>query len=210
MSGQFDQARIYKSALEGGAVATDYRGIPVLIIQPFERERADFHDVRWLAVVDSEVLLFGTITSVRQELDRYLSAASADPSLVHKLARMHSDDETWCVISAPGRNPEIQTTLTALDSRLAELASSADAFQFGIRYRKQVEFEYEATTSSPSHPNSLRQSLTGPKMGSSLLPSQNATQRETTIRGVVKIPVEQFGAWLSKSSGHGARRNATP
>src|SRR5215472_9789622 len=35
VSGNFDQPQIFKSAAEGGAVQTSYRGIPVLEIQPF-------------------------------------------------------------------------------------------------------------------------------------------------------------------------------
>ena len=45
--------------------------------QPFERELGTFKDVRWLAMIDSKVALFRTISSAQQELDRHLAASAA-------------------------------------------------------------------------------------------------------------------------------------
>lgn len=85
MSGHFDQERIFKAALENGASVSEFRGIRVLVQQPLARERGTFKDVRWLAVIDSTVALFGTISSVQQELDRHLAGSAVDPSLMQKL-----------------------------------------------------------------------------------------------------------------------------
>jgi hypothetical protein len=208
VSGHFNQARIFKSAADGGANIIHYRGIPVAEIQPFARERGAFNDVRWLAILDSDVLVFGTIPTVLLELDRHLTGSVADPSLLRKLARMHRDDETWCLLSARARNDQIRNTLAALDSNLAKLAGSGDAFQFGIRYRRQVEFEYEVTTASAmatrTISDSLMQSLAGSQKGSSFLSSGNTTDGEKAVRGVVKIPPGRFGTWLAKASMHGS------
>jgi hypothetical protein len=206
MSGHFDQARIYKSVVEGGDVVTHYRGIPILEIQPLARERGEFNEVRWLAVLDSDVLLFGSIASVHEELDRYLAGSAPDPSLMHKLSHLRHDDETWCVLTATGRNLEVQTALASLDPKLANLAGDADAFQFGIRYRKQVEFEYEVATASAtatrSISESLKQTLAGPGKASSLLSSPVTTGDDNTVRGVIKIPVEKFSTWLEDANTH--------
>lgn len=202
--GQFDQARIYKSAVDGGSKVFDYRGIPVVEIEPFAREEAEFHDSRWLAIVDSDLLLFGTIASVRQELDRHLDRSVADPVLEQKLSRLRHDDETWCVLSSTSRYPEIQRSLMGLDPKLAELVGTADGIQFGLRYGKQVEFEYETSTASPtatlSPSDSLRQSLAQPGKGASLLASPVASGNSRTVRGVVKIPLDRFGQWLREAS----------
>ncbi len=204
MMGHFDQPRIYKSAVDGGARAFEYSGVDVVEIQPFLRERGEMNDVRWLAIVDSNVLLFGTIASVQQELGRHLANSPADPFLVRELAHMHSDDETWCVLSAPNRNDEIRNALVTLDPKLAELAREADIFQFGIRYRKQVEFEYKVTTTSatPTISNSIALSLTGSLMGSSWLSSPDTSGGDRTERGVVIIPSLRFAAWLAKVNDH--------
>jgi hypothetical protein len=117
---------------------------------------------------------------------------------------MRNDDETWSVLAVPTRNPEIRAALEALDTRLADLAGDAEEFQFGVRYRKQVEFEYEVTTATPAPraiPNSLMQSFVGPGKGASLLPSGIAGN-DNTVRGVIKMPVAQFSKWLAGISEH--------
>jgi len=202
--GHFDQARIYKSAEEGGAIATNYRGVAVLEIQPFARERGSFDEVRWLAILDSDILLFGSISSVREELDRYVAGSSADPDLTAKLARLRRDDETWCVMSVPAKNPEIQQALAGLDPALTKLVEAADSFQFGIRYRKQVEFEYEVTKAgaTDSRPVSGMPTQAGeaPQRGYSLLSSPAVNGDNNAMHGVIKLPVDRFTAWLREVS----------
>jgi hypothetical protein len=201
LSGHFDRERIYKSAVNGGAPVFSYRGIPVLAVEPFAREAGELIGVRWLAVVDSEVLLFGTIPRVQQELDRRLAGSPADPLLVNKVVRLRHDDETWCVLSPPFFKEQIRKALAAIDPTVADLAADGDAFQFGIRDRRQVELEYEITTASATGgrtiSGSLMQSLAGPGKGSSFLPSVDTTRGGKTVRGVLKIPPAQFSRWLA-------------
>jgi len=213
MDGHFDRQHIYQSSVQGGAKVIDYRGVSVAEIQPFARERDDFNEVRWLAILEPDVLVFGTIASVRQELDRHIAGSGADPVLVHRLAHMRHDNETWCVLSAPARHDEIRSTLLALDPKLAGLAGNGDVFAFGTRYRKQLEFEYEVTAASASATltisESLVRSLTGLQQGSSLLTSEDTTASDHTVRGVVKIPTARFGAWLAQASAHGQGKAAS-
>src|SRR5215471_14516237 len=150
ISGHFDQPRIYQSAVQGGAEASRYRDIPILNIEPFSRERDTVKETRWLAILHSDILLFGSIVSVRDELDRYLAGSGTDPILARKLARLRHDDQSWCVLSSATRNPGIQNQLVSLDPEMAEAVKNGSAFQFGIRYRKQVEMEYEITPASAS------------------------------------------------------------
>jgi hypothetical protein len=96
--GRFDQARIFTAAVSNGATVTEFRGFRVLVQHPFERELGTFKDVRWLAVIDSNVALFGTTFSVQQELDRYLDGSAADPLLMQRLSRLRRDDATWSVL----------------------------------------------------------------------------------------------------------------
>jgi hypothetical protein len=79
MSGHFDQARIYKSALDGGEEILHYRGIPVVAIEPFAQDRAELQGSRWLTIPEPDLLFFGTIASVQQELDRLLDQSAPDP-----------------------------------------------------------------------------------------------------------------------------------
>ena len=185
-SGNFDRGRIYRSGLDNGASLTRYRGTSVLVVQPFARERSVFSEVRWLAIPDSDILLFGSIVSVQQELDRHLARSPADPRLVARLARLRRDDETWSVLSLPACSPEIRDALAVIDPQLAAGLKDGDAFQFGIHYGRQVEFEYEATMASRNArsaiPNSLTHSLAGPELPFTYMSTDN-----NTVRGVIKV-----------------------
>jgi hypothetical protein len=203
MSGHFDQTRIFKAALENGASVTEFRGIRVLVQQPFSRERGTFKDLRWLAVIDSTVALFGTIPSVQQELDRHLAGSAADPSLMQKLARLCPDDATWSVFGTVKGNDEVEHALGSLDPLLANLVHDGDSFQFGVRYRRKVEVEYEITSpssaSAQANSSSLPQSPIGGNLkGSSPLPHQALTGDRVPVRGLVKVAMTRYNAWLAQ------------
>jgi hypothetical protein len=203
MSGHFDQARIFKAAVENGATVAEFRGFRVLVQQPFERERGTFKDVRWLAVIDSSVALFGTRFSVQQELERYLARSTVDPSLVQKLARLRRDNATWSVVGVLKCNDEIEHAFGSLDPNLANLIHDGNSFQFGVRYGKKVEVEYEVTVPSSASaqaiPNSSMQSLVaGSRKGFSLLPPLDLTEDRASVRGVVKVEMTRYAAWLAE------------
>jgi hypothetical protein len=200
--GHFDQARIFKSVVENGAGITEFKGIPVLVLQPLERDRSTFNDVRWLAVLESDIAIFGTVTMVRQELERHLANSVADPVLMRKLARLRRDDVSWCILAAFFQNYETRRVLGSLDPVLADPAHDGDAFQFGIHFGRQVEFEYEITPASTACTriisDSLPQSLAGLKKDSTLLPLADAMSGCNPIQGVIKVSIARYNAWLAE------------
>jgi hypothetical protein len=201
MSGHFDQTRIFKAALDNGASVSEFSGIRVLVQQPLAREVGTFKDVRWLALIDSTVALFGTIYSVQQELNRLLAGSAADPSLMQKLARLRPDDATWSILGTVKRNDQVKHALSSLAPTLANLVHDGDSVQFGVRYGKKVEVEYEITSpssaSTQATPNSLTQSLIGANLERSLLPPhQDMTADSASVRGVVKVAMTRYKAWL--------------
>jgi hypothetical protein len=204
MSGHFDQTRIFKAAVQNGAAVTEFRGFQVLVQHPFERELGTFKDVRWLAVIDSSVALFGTRLSVQQELERHLAGSPVDPSLLQKLARMRRDNATWSILEVFRRNDEIEHALGCLDPILAKLIHDGNSFQLGFRYGRKVEVEYVGTVSSsvsaPAISNSSMQFLTGgDRKGSSLLPViEHLAEDRAFVSGVVKIAMTQYAAWLAQ------------
>ncbi len=208
-SGHFDQKRVYRSAVEGGAALTEYRGIPVLVIQPFARERRSFNDVRWLAVLDSNVLLFGTIDTTRRELDRYVDRSLADPSLLARLAHLRDKDQTWCLLLAPDQSDEIQEVLASFDPKLAKIAQSAGSLEFGIYYGKEVEFEYKSAEDSELADRASVQSLKHPPAASlkeeSLLPVLNLVGNNNASGGVIKLSMRRYKAWLVEVKRHSER-----
>jgi hypothetical protein len=201
-SGSFNRDRIYKVALSGGASVTRYRGLPILVVQPFARERSEFNEVRWLAIPDSSLLFFGSTASVQQELDRHLDRSPADPRLVARLARLRRDDQTWCVLSLLTWTSDIRDSLAAFNPKLADLLKDGDTLLFGIHYGRQVEFEYEVTTAS-SHTTlamsaSRTQSFAGLEKGSTLFRSTDAISEGNPIHNVIKVPMARYNAWLTE------------
>ena len=201
VSGHFDQKRIFRAAVENGARLSEFRGIRVLVQKPLPRDLGTLKDVRWLAVIDATVALFGTISSVQQELDRQLAGSAVDPSLMHKLARLRRDDATWSVFGTVKGNDEVEHALGSLDPLLANLVHDGDSFQFGVRYGRKVEVEYEIKSSSSASAqaksNSLTQSLVGGNLkGSSLLPLHDMTGDSASLRGIVKVAMTRYKAWL--------------
>jgi hypothetical protein len=202
-SGHFDQGVVYRSAYRSGAgaKAIQYRGIAVLEMQPFARERDSFRDVRWLAMMDGKLAAFGTSRLVQQELDRYMAHSVADPGLERRLAHLRRDDATWCVATLPDHNSEIKAVFKMLDARLAELLRAGDTIQFGIHYGRQVEFEYEVGLASRREAESIQAFLqppvTGPKEPSSL-PVADLMSVDDGIRGVLKVSKERYEAWKAE------------
>jgi hypothetical protein len=209
-SGNFDRECIYRSALSGGASVTRYRGLPVLVVQPFARSRSEFNEVRWLAIPDSSILLFGSIASVQQELDRHLDRSTADPRLVARLARLRRDNNSWSVLSLPTWTSDIRDSLAAITPKLAELLKDGDTLEFGIHYGRQVEFEYEVTTASSHTAHAMSASLTQSLAGlgkESAFRSTDVISEGTTVHGVIKVSMARYNAWLTEVLARGRGRN---
>jgi hypothetical protein len=202
ISGHFDQTRIFKAAVENGATVSEFRGFRVLVQHPFERELGTFKDVRWLAVIDSSVALFGTRFSVQQELDRHLAGSPVDPSLMQKLARLRHDDAAWSVLGMFNGNDGIEHALGSLDPILANLIHDGNSFQFGVRYGRKVEVEYEVTVpssaSTPATSNFAQSLVAGNRKGSSLLPRLDLAGDRASLHGVVKVAMTRYAAWLAE------------
>jgi hypothetical protein len=203
VSGRFDQARIFKAAVSNGATVTEFKGFRVLVQQPFERELGSFKDVRWLAVIDSRVALFGTRFSVQQELDRYLDRSAVDPLLMQKVSRLRPDDATWSVLGRFDVDDELERAFGSLDPVLANLLHDRNSFQFGVRYRRKVEVEYEVTVPSGAPAQlisnfSTRSLVPVNSNGSSLLPRQGLAADRASVHGVVKVTTTRYAAWLAE------------
>ena len=208
--GNFDQARIYKSATDGGAHLIDYRGFPVVRIEPFAREKAVSDQDRWLAILGTKILLFGAFDMVHQAIDRYLNGSTPDPALAHRIARLRHADATWSVLSSPDQCAVIRASLAALDPRLASLPAEGGV-QFGVRYGKVMQIEYEITPPAElaySAPRALTPSIAGMKMTPSAPPEGGLGVTEHRVRGVIKVPANRYAAWFDEIYAKWRARNA--
>jgi hypothetical protein len=213
-SGSFDQARIFTAAVQNGAGVNEYRGIKLLVLQPFARERAVLKEVRWLAILGSSVALFGTTASVQEEMDRYLARNAPDPWLTQRLARLHGDDETWCLVENFVLNGDVQRALSQLDTTLASLTGDGNVFVFGIHLGRRVRFEYEITRASGGSPQPVFAGLVRSLVGegikdSALLPASEDTRDGLSERGELEVSRARYETWIEEVSARARSQFAT-
>lgn len=201
--GRFNQKLIYRSVYHAGAKAIQYRNIAILEIQPFSRERDSYYGVRWLAMIDSKLAVFGTQAMVQTQLDRYLEHSAVDPLLERRLSHLRHDDVTWCLATLSEGDGEIQSIFRSLDSRVADLLVIGDTIEFGIRYSRQVEFEYEVHHASRPDTDVIKRSLAKPvaiPVESHMLPVPAFSRVDVGVRGLLKLPKAQYEAWLTEAT----------
>ena len=204
ISGVFGRGAILKYADGVRARTAEYRGIPVLAVWPFEREREYIKSRRWLAILESNIAVFGTEASVQCELDRYLDGSRADSALVEKLDRLSKKDVSWSVVAIPLSGELLKRVFGLLDPEMGKAVEAGGVFQLGFQFGRQVTVEYELTTV----PASLSASSDGfipedqsdelSRVGSSLLSLASHDKRGETIHGSVKVPMHRYEEWLTK------------
>ena len=202
-SGHFDSRHIFKAAVENGAKESEYRGIRVLSIPPLERDQGISDDVRWLAVIDSRIALFGTIPMVHEELTRYLTGSQADGLLMERFSRLHSNDQSWFVLnSAALRNEMVRRPLASLDPVLAQPHHADDEFVLGIHFGKRVEIEYEDSSISSSEggdqPHTLPNVSQSTPPEANHLGSQFFGGRVTVLRKVIRFSKKQYDEFIAQ------------
>ena len=141
--------------------------------------------------------------SIQQELDRHLAGSAVDPSLMQRLASLRRDDATWSILGVFNVDGAIEHAFGSLDPILAKLIHDGTSFLFGVRYGRKIELEYEVTVPSGASDqtisNSSMQSLVaGNLKGSSLLPHPDLTRERASVRGVVKVAMDRYAAWLAE------------
>jgi hypothetical protein len=213
-SGQFDSRHIFKSAEENGAVESEYRGIPVLIVPPLDRDKNISHHIRWLAFPDSQIAVFGTVPMVQEELSRYVARSPADSSLMDRLSHLRSADQSWCVLNPTVYNQEIvRRTLAALDPNLGQPNHANDGLILGIHFGRRVDVEYESIpdpgTSEESQPQ------TDPEF--SLAPLTKAprpvfsffSNTQTIPHKVIRLSQKQYDEFVAQEEIRGLSQRRT-
>lgn len=210
VSGHFDQARLLRVARSDSTVS-QYHGASVFVIPPFDRELGFFKETRLLAIIDSHVALFGTEAIVKQELDRHAAGITPDSSILVRLEHLREKDDSWCLLSRSALGKKVSLALSRLDPTLAEMVEKSSAFQFGIRFGRQVELDYQIDmipSQSDEDPiSSLNQPLDGRSTEAlsflPLLPTGFAAKSDTELRGVVKMPRSRYEQWLAELNEQG-------
>ena len=122
---------------------------------------------------------------------------------MQRLSRLRRDNATWSVLGMFTVDNELEEAFGSLDPGLANLLHDRNSFQFGIRYGREVEVEYEVTVPSGAPAqlisNFSTQSLVPvSSKGSSLLPRQDLAADRASVHGVVKVTTTRYAAWLAQ------------
>jgi hypothetical protein len=204
-SGHFDQYRIYQSA-KGNSTTSEYRGISVLVISPFDRERDRLTEDRLLAIIDQHLAIFGSARTVRQEVERYLEGIPPDSTILQRLKDLRDDYDSWCLISAPNLSTAVSQAFDMLDPALAKMAQKSSRFDYGIRFGRRIELKYEFKAvpspdsqmiSTPQSPMQVYESTAASTF--TALPA--LTEEEgTSFHGVIKISRARYDKCLAEIS----------
>lgn len=211
VSGHFDRDTIFRFAYEGKASIVSYEGIAMLAIPAFARELSTFKEARWLAILDSNLAVFGSIASVQHVIDRYLSKSAADPLILDRIRRLGQTLDAWCLLPPPGPGIAIPPVLEKLDPKLGEVTRRGVSMQYGFHFGGRVEIV--ASINATPQTNRLAQS--DEPAGESpaafhLLNPSNHGGPEDGESIVVKVKLDLYLKWLTENSNvHLAKNSAS-
>lgn len=209
VSGHFDREAIFRLVSDRTAIRKSYRGLAVLAVPPFAREASSFQELRWLAILDERIAIFGSVASVQRELDRWIANSPADPEILERLSRLDQRDETWCLLPAPRPGGLVASIFGKLDARLEVLADEGRSIQYGIHLGKKVEI---TLSNNPPTQTSSKTRVDPPGVesipSSSFLSGSSEADVSRTVR--VKIRQQAYETWQAGFSGGTPLIDRTP
>jgi hypothetical protein len=116
VSGHFDADRIHRSLSVNALGTLEYRGVPASVVRPLERERSYFWQERILAIVGTDLAIFGTPNSVREEIDRLLDGAVADSLIARRLRELRHKNDSWYLVRSAVQRAEFAKLFRSLNS----------------------------------------------------------------------------------------------
>jgi hypothetical protein len=200
LEGRFDRARIFNSAVKNGNALASNNGEELLVIVPFEREKASEIGTRWLAILNQRIVLFGAPKMVAAALLRHASHMAPDPVLLRRIQQLDPDVDSWSVIAldSPGAGKQF-----VLDTRLEFLNPAlerAEAFSIGIHYGRKARicFALQEHGTPEISDESVRAGFLGqahvPMRGFAL---QNDSGTTGSVRGSFAIRTKEVGEWFT-------------
>jgi len=190
--GHFDADRI-RGRVSSNQGLLDYRGVPICVVPPLGRESSYFQQDRLLAILGSDLALFGTPDSIRVEIDRLLDGAVVDTLITQKVGLLNRKVDSWYLVHSPSQSASFAELLGTLDSKLGYIVQ-ANELLFGLRYGKRVEFEYATRSILPARAGSDRQ------QGAKSMLGKEGTETEAVVK-IVRIERGRFGKWLELHKG---------
>lgn len=210
VAGRFDRERIYRSLRVQGAQEIKYEGQPVVLIEPFAREKGLMAGVRWLVILDDRVVMLGTSLMVKKSLHRYLSRADVDMVLRERLSQLPLDVNSWNVLSSlPAARTEYTTSQAA--NPWARFFEGAEVLMVGVRFgpKIRIHFALHADESRGAEflsqkPASFAEVFAAERTGSSKQPRVgNVEVQPTRVQGYVQLSRKQFDTWSDWTNNFG-------
>jgi hypothetical protein len=201
VSGHFNRDAILRFTESSSPETESYRGETILVVPPLVRERGSFKHVRWLAILNSEIAIFGTPATVQRELDRHIADSRPDPALMERLSRLGSHAETWCLLPLPSSFGILEGALDKLDPQLGAVAREGGSMQYGIHFGRQVEIT--ASSYRPTHRNStseIDESAAQPASARGFLADSYLAGNDGGNTAVLKVPRRRYEEWLHEFS----------
>ena len=200
VSGHFNRDAIFRFAESGNARTESYRGEAVLLVPPLARERSEFKHLRWLAILNSDIAIFGTEDSVQRELDRKIANSRPDRSLMERLSRLGRRDDAWCLLPAPPVGGAIASVLDKLDPRVAAVARDGGSMQYGVHFGRRVEITASSNIAARESSNSATDQADAHLTPTHYLLGDSPRGGDGGTIAVVKISRRRYDEWLDKFS----------
>jgi hypothetical protein len=198
VSGRFDRESIFRFA-GLGATRQTYRGIPVLVVPPFEREREAFDETRWLAIPEGQIAIFGSMPSVQREIDRWLGHSAPDKVVLAEFHRLDGHQDTWCLLLAKDRQGIAENALGKLDSKLGTVAHNAGLLGYGIKFGRKVAIVVAADPYS-SIGSSAEDDVEGMENRAAMQMFSLLPGGGTSSRAIVKVSRRRYEEWIGESA----------
>ena len=138
--GRFDGVHIRRSiCLNPGPV--DYRGVPICVVPPLGREISYFRQERLLAIFGSDLALFGTPDSIREEIDRLLDGTGVDTLIKQKAGLLNHNEDSWYLVHSPAQRASFARLLGTLDPKLGGMEPDRQEGSKSMLERQGIETE---------------------------------------------------------------------
>ena len=200
-NGHFDGNAITRFALESEATRVSYRGLPVLAMPAFAREQDRFKETRWLALLDDQVVVFGSPSLVQRVLDRQVEHRTPDAAILSRIDQVAQDSDAWCLAPMTSQRSKITGVFDRLDARLGAAAQAGEEIQYGIRMGRQVEITLTSDTVAETEPAGLSPIFSILSGVALFVPSHTAADSDAPV--VVHVPLHRYERWIAEYSNGG-------
>jgi hypothetical protein len=200
VAGHFNRTRVWQSAIGSGSTSINYKGHELLEIRPFKREHRSMPDVRWMAILNNRVLVFGVPNLVARALAREERGQPADPILLQRLGQLHPDVNSWSIIAVATPVLARHMAPHIFPASLETILKDADEVELGIHYGRSARIDFSVHTGNDDFAKQLfdnAQVVLASFTRDTHSHLQVETDDQHRIHGSVTVREKLFDQWLA-------------